>query len=83
MNNNAARTIETTYFNGFQPMKKTHAVYVNTATVNAVMHMQSNDYGATSAEVTNSETGDLYAVVKWSLKGIAIVYRANVPAHPN
>lgn len=51
-----------------------------TAVMRCVMHMQLDTYYADSAEVYNTETGELYCVVRRSKsKKIEILYQADLP----
>lgn len=62
----AARTIETTYYtNSNNAVKTTRSVYGQSAVANVMLHMMNNDYGATVAEVTSLEHGELLAVLTY------------------
>lgn len=71
------RTIQTTYMLHKQLVKTTQAVHANTAVTNCVNHMQLNHYGATVAEVFDSQSGVLHAVIcrKMDGSGIEIVFK--------
>ena len=64
----------------------THIVQVNRsscsnkATANAFRHMQTNRYDAKYVEVFNSETGKLYAVLRWTKLGTVLetLYRDTI-----
>lgn len=60
---NGVRTIRTDYYCGSQLVKSTSSVWANNASVNAVNHLQKNDYGATSVEVFDEVDGTLHAVL--------------------
>ena len=52
----------------------------NNAVVNAIRHMQTNRYDANVCEVFNTQTGKLYAVIKWTKVGkqLDIMYRDTI-----
>lgn len=62
------RQVMSIYYRGSKIVKLTRALYPNNAVVNAVMHMTTNDYSATHVEVFNQQEGQLYAVLRNSLK---------------
>lgn len=75
----APRTVHTNYWRGNHIVKTNTSAYHERAVVSAVKHMQSNQYAANVAEVYNSSTGMLYAVIRTSMaKGepsIVIVFK--------
>lgn len=74
-----ARPVHTTYYRGKKMVRMTAAKWANNAVVNCVAHMQTNDYGATKAEVFDSRTGELHAVVTHSVVGkISIIFEREV-----
>ena len=69
------RPIVSQYLYDHKEKKITRAKYASRAVPNAVMHMQFNDYDALVCQVTDESTGELYAVIKRSVKGnINILY---------
>ncbi len=69
------RSIETTYRNGFvSVVKRTRGSNINNACARVIMHMELNSYNATNAEVVDTETGYVYAQIKWLQTGIKIEY---------
>lgn len=73
------RNIHTTYYRDKRVVRMTSAKWANNAVLNCVKHMQFNDYGATEAEVFDSVTGELHAVVTHSVVGkINIIFRREV-----
>ncbi len=72
------RPVMSVYYRGEEVVKTTHSAYPNNAVCNAIRHMQTNEYDATHAEVYSGETGKLYAVIKWGIKEINILYRAKI-----
>ncbi len=72
------RTIRTTYFEGTnrEPLKICASAHPNRAVTQCIGHMQTNEYGATTAEVYSEATGELYAQVTRRLNGqIVITYK--------
>jgi hypothetical protein len=62
-----------------ETLKINHASYANSAVLRAVDHMQLNNYGAKVAEVFDSSSGELHAVIRNSMNGeIRIVYEREV-----
>lgn len=55
------RTIKTVYFECNKEKKTVMAVYPNHAVVKAFAHMFMNTHGADAVEVTDVETGQVYA----------------------
>lgn len=72
------RTIQTVYKRGNRVVKINTASYANNAVLNCVHHMQHDHYGATLAEVYDSHTGVLHAVVVRTLKGMHIVFKRDI-----
>ena len=72
------RAIRTDYYNGKELIKTNRATYPNSAVLRCVDHMQLNDYGATTAEVFDEDTGELHAVVKFGQEQINILYKREV-----
>lgn len=69
-------TIQTMYYRGKQEIKINRAKHANSAVLRAVDHMQLNSYGATVAEVYDTETAELHAVITHNVAGrISIVFR--------
>lgn len=75
----AVRHIHTTYYRQKQVVRMTSAKWANSAVLNCIKHMQFNDYGSTHAEVFDSRTGMLHAVVSHSVVGnIRILFKREV-----
>ena len=75
------RTVQTVYYSDLKCHKKVklnHAKYANQAVLHAVHHMQQDTYRATIAEVYDSRTGVLYAVIRRNTRGIVIVYKRDI-----
>jgi hypothetical protein len=73
------RAIRTDYYFKREIVKTTHAVYAFNAVPNCIGHLQTNQYGATTAEVFNEVTGKLHAVIRRSVQGeIHIVFKEKV-----
>mgnify|MGYP003575880546 CR=1 FL=1 len=72
------RTIKTVFYYGKQVVKTNKASHANRAVLHCVNHMQLNTYEATHAEVYDEETGVLHAVIRRTIKGIAILYKREV-----
>lgn len=74
------RPVQAIFYRGSEIVRTNNSSYPNNAVVNAIRHMQVNQYNADVCEVFNSETGKLYAVVKWTMVGthLAILYRAGI-----
>jgi hypothetical protein len=75
------RPVMSVYYRGEVVVKVTHSAYPNNAVCNAIRHMQTNEYDATHAEVYSGDTGNLYAVIKWGIKVINILYRAKIDGY--
>ncbi len=58
------RAIRTTYFEQRHEKKAVLSVYPNHAVTACFAHMYMNTHGADSAEVTDLETGRLYASIR-------------------
>ena len=71
------RTIKTVYFDHKrQTIKTNSSLDANQAVGKAVLHMQINRYGATSAQVYDDSTGELHADIRRAQSGtITIVYK--------
>lgn len=78
-----ARPVLSVFYEGKKVVRTNHASYPNNAVCNAVAHMQTNQYGATHVEVFSAETGKLYAVLKWGVKQLTIVYKAEIEGFQN
>lgn len=63
------RRIITTYSFKRKEKKITRSVHANKAVTNAVEHMRLNDYAASVAQVSCSETGKLYAIITRNMAG--------------
>lgn len=73
------RPIQTVYRRGKKLLRVNNAKYANSAVLRCVDHMQTNDYGATLAEVYDSVTGVLHAVITHSSVGkISILFKREV-----
>ncbi len=70
--------IKTTFYKGKKLIKINHAKYANAAVVRAVGHMQTNNYGATVAEVYDEVTGELHAVLTRSVSGMKIAFKREI-----
>lgn len=71
--------IQTVYYSGKRVLKVNSALFANNAVLHCVNHMQLNHYNkATVAEVFDSESGILHAVIKRNVKGIAIAYKREI-----
>lgn len=76
-----ARTIQTTYYFNKMVVKNTASLHANNAVPNCVKHLQTNDYEANVAEVYDSETGELHAVITRRVNGsIVIIFKREVKA---
>lgn len=72
----AIRNIVTIYYFGRQEMKINRGASPDTAILNCIKHLQRNDYSARLAQISDSETGKLYAVIKRNITGrITIHYQ--------
>lgn len=71
----AVRTIQTVYYSGKLVVKINTSIYANSAVVNCIDHMQQDDYNAHVAEVFDSHTGELHAVITRNMTGMKIVYK--------
>jgi hypothetical protein len=69
-----ARPILTTYWRDKEVVKTTRAKHPDKAVLHCVDHMQLNDYGATTAEVYDTETGEPHATVTHSVVGEVFCY---------
>lgn len=70
------RMIHTEYSFRGELLKVNRASDPNRAVPNCIAHMQINKYGASIAEVWDTETSELHAVIRRSMNGnINIVYR--------
>ena len=67
--------IKTTYWQGKSLVKTTHARSSNSAVSRCVQHMQLDEYGASAAEVFDSRSGVLHAVLTRSPMGMRIVFK--------
>jgi len=63
------RFVETQYMYRGEIVKLTHSTHPNRANRNAFDHLQTNDYGASVAQVIDTETGQLYAEFTRSISG--------------
>jgi hypothetical protein len=72
------RPVVSVYYRGQTVVKTTHSTWPNNAVCNAIRHMQVNEYDATHCEVYGGDNGKLYAVIKWGMKEITILYRAKI-----
>jgi hypothetical protein len=59
-------------------VRANHAKWANKAVLNCGDHMQLNHYGALVAEVYDTVTGTLHAVVSYKVGVIEILYRRAV-----
>lgn len=71
-------TIQTVYYRGKERVKNNAAKHPHTATLRAVHHMQLNTYEADVAEVYDAETGKLWIVIKRTMRGINIIFQADI-----
>lgn len=74
------RPVQAVFYKSGKAVRINHSACHNNAVVNAIRHMQINQYNAGLCEVFNSETGKLYAVIKWTKVGthLAILYRDTI-----
>lgn len=73
------RPIQTIYYRDKKLIRVNSSKYASNAVPLCVDHMQHNDYGATVAEVFDSITGELHAVVTHTVIGeIGIVFKRDV-----
>jgi hypothetical protein len=72
------RPVMSVFYRGQAVVKTNHSAHPNNAVVNAIRHMQVNEYDATHVEVYSGDTGKLYAVIRWGIKEISILYRAKI-----
>lgn len=71
--------IQTIYYSGKRVIKVNSALFSNNAVLHCVNHMQLNHYKkATCAEVFDSKSGILHAVIKRNVTGIAIAYKREI-----
>lgn len=70
--------IKTTFYKGKNLIKTNHSKHSNSAVIRAVGHMQTNQYGATVAEVYDEESGELHAVLTRSVSGMKIVFKREI-----
>ncbi len=78
------RNIQTTYYGHKKSIviQINLAVHARRAVLHAVDHMQMNQYGAFVAEVIDTETAELHAIITRSVTGrISIVFSRD-PANP-
>ena len=78
-----SRSIRTTFFNRKHvAVQNNSSTDSNRAVTQCVAHMQLNRYGATAAEVYDTETGEVHAQVKRSMNGtITITYQRDPRAY--
>ena len=76
----AKRPVQSIFYREDVVVRINHAAKPNNAVIAAIKHMQVNQYDAGLVEVFNSDTGKLYAVVRWADVGktLQIVYRAKI-----
>jgi len=73
------RKITTTFYNRLDVVKVNNAVHANNAVLRCIDHLQINQYDATHAEVFDSESGVLHAVIKRRMNGdIEILFKRDV-----
>ena len=74
------RPIQAIFYRGKKVVKINHSASPNNAVTNAFRHMQTNRYDAKYVEVFNSETGKLYAVLRWVKVGTVLetLYRETI-----
>lgn len=73
------RNIQTTFFWHKKVVKINKASYANSAVLRCVDHLQFNQYDATHAEVFDSNSGVLHAVIKRSMKGdLTVLFKREV-----
>jgi hypothetical protein len=76
------RPIQTVYYEdirGRHPVKITRSRWALNAVPNCVKRMQLNEYGATLAEVYDTETGELHAVIRHTMdREIKILFQREV-----
>ena len=72
------RPIQAIFYKHGKVVKTNNSSHANYGVVNAIKHMQTNQYNAQICEVFNTKTGKLYAVLKWTKVGTAltVLYRA-------
>ena len=64
-----SRPIETTYWFRGKVVQVNRSKHVNKAVERCFGHMQINEYGATTAQVYDMETGELHAEVVRNVRG--------------
>lgn len=73
------RPITTVYYERKKVVKTTHAGRANRAVLNCVNHLQLNHYGASLAEIFDTVSGVLHAVIAYSVVGkITIIFKREV-----
>ena len=74
------RSVLSIFYRGHEVVRTNHAAHPNNAVINAIKHMQSNQYNAKLVEVFGADNGMLYAVIKWAKAGteLQIVYKSPV-----
>lgn len=73
------RPIVTSYYRGKALVKATMSSHPNNAVVNAIGHMQINEYQATTCEVYDGDSGELHAVIRRKMNAdIEILFRREV-----
>ena len=77
------RPVQAIFYNQNKAIRTNNSLYPNNAVCNALRHMQINQYDASHVEVFNTETGKLYAVIKWTRVGtqLSIIYRADIEGY--
>jgi hypothetical protein len=74
-----SRPITTVFYERKKVIKTNHAKWSNKAVLNCVNHLQLNHYGATLAEIFDTLSGVLHAVLTYSVTGkITIIYKREV-----
>lgn len=73
-----SRNIVTTFFFGRKIMKVNRGSILDMSVLHAIGHMQKNRYCARIAQISDAETGKLYAVITRNITGkINILYQDN------
>ncbi|MEG1121229.1 MAG: hypothetical protein RSE62_03400 [Citrobacter sp.] len=77
------RTIETEYFGmKGESLKKCYALHSRRAVLHAVNAMQMNLYAASVAVITDTEYGELHAIIKHTVVGDIIIAFKRDPRSP-
>jgi hypothetical protein len=73
-------TIKTVFYTQREVVKTNSGNDANMAVARCILHMQINRYGATTAEVYDSETGELHAAIRRHMNGTITIQYKRDPA---